>query len=47
MWNTAWQHKWHTTRGLAVKLLAAVYLGGIYGLILLSLAQGYVLVSGQ
>ncbi len=33
------------TQGMAVKILAAVYVGGAYGLILISLVQAVVLIS--
>ena len=36
---------WQRTRDVMVKILAAVYLGGAYGLILISLVQAYVLVT--
>ncbi len=37
--------KWRQTRNIAVKILAAVYVGGAYGLLLISLAQAAILIS--
>lgn len=37
--------RWHQAGSVLAKILAAVYVGGAYGLILISLVQVYILVS--
>lgn len=37
--------KWQQSRDIMVKILAAIYVGGAYGLILVSLAQAAILFS--
>ncbi|MBF0177372.1 MAG: hypothetical protein HQL63_11085 [Magnetococcales bacterium] len=39
------QKKWQQTRDVGSRILEAVYVGGAYGLILISLVQALVLIS--